>query len=99
MPEVRVKVDEEGRAVGLVQETNDISHQLIEEFMLLANEIVAHETKTRNVLSAYRVHDDPDPDKIMEFREFLLSHGIQAGDLRQRADMQKLLRRWKGAST
>ena len=96
MPEVRIKIDEEGRAVGLVQETNDISHQLIEEFMLLANEIVAHETKTRNVLSVYRVHDDPNPDKIMEFREFLLSHGIQAGDLSQRAEMQKLLKKIEG---
>lgn len=96
MPEVRVKVDEEGRAVGLVTETNDISHQLIEEFMLLANEIVAHETKTRNVASVYRVHDDPDPDKIMEFRELVLSHGIQAGDLSQRAEMQKLLKTIEG---
>lgn len=96
MPEVRVKVDEEGRAVGLVQETNDISHQLIEEFMLLANEIVARETKTRKVVSVYRVHEDPDPDKILEFREFILSHGIEAGDLSQRAEMQKLLKKIEG---
>ena len=40
MPEVRVVLDGEGRAVGLVREENDISHQLIEEFMLLANELV-----------------------------------------------------------
>jgi ribonuclease R len=96
MPEVRVKVDEAGRAVDLVQELNDISHQLIEEFMLLANEIVGRETKIRNVVSVYRVHDDPDPDKLMEFREFLLSHGIQAGDLSQRVEMQKLLKKIEG---
>jgi ribonuclease R len=69
---------------------------LIEEFMLLANEIVARETKTRNVLSVYRVHEDPDPDKILEFREFILSHGIEAGDLSQRAEMQKLLKKIEG---
>jgi ribonuclease R len=96
MPEVRIKIDETGRAVGLVQEVNDISHQLIEEFMLLANEIVGHETKVRKIPSVYRVHEDPDPDKLMEFREFLLSHGIQAGDLAQRAEMQKLLKKIEG---
>ena len=96
MPEVRVKVDANGRAVGLVQEVNDISHQLIEEFMLLANEIVGRETKLQKAVSVYRVHDDPDPDKLLDFREFLLSHGIQAGDLSQRAEMQKLLKKIEG---
>ncbi|MBV9876868.1 MAG: ribonuclease R [Verrucomicrobia bacterium] len=96
MPEVRVKVDANGRAVGLVQEVNDISHQLIEEFMLLANEIVGRETKLQRTLSVYRVHDDPDPDKLLDYREFLLSHGIQAGDLSQRAEMQKLLKKIQG---
>jgi ribonuclease R len=96
MPEVRVKVDANGRGVGLVQEPNDISHQLIEEFMLLANEIVGRETKLHKTVSVYRVHDDPDPDKLLEFREFLLAHGIQAGDLSQRAEMQKLLKKIAG---
>lgn len=96
MPEVRVKVDANGRAVGLVQEVNDISHQLIEEFMLLANEIVGRETKLHRTVSVYRVHDDPDPDKLLDYREFLLSHGIQAGDLSQRAEMQKLLEKIEG---
>ena len=96
MPEVRVKVDANGRGVGLVQELNDISHQLIEEFMLLANEIVGRETKLHKTVSVYRVHDDPDPNKLLEFREFLLSHGIHAGDLSQRAEMQKLLKKIEG---
>jgi ribonuclease R len=96
MPEVRVKVDANGRGVGLVRELNDISHQLIEEFMLLANEIVGRETKLHKTVSVYRVHDDPDPDKLLEFREFLLAHGIQAGDLSQRAEMQKLLKKIEG---
>jgi ribonuclease R len=96
MPEVRVKVDQDGRAIGLVKEINDISHQLIEEFMLLANEIVGRETKTRKVVSVYRVHDDPDPDKLMDFREFLNSHGVQVGDLSQRAELQKLLKKIEG---
>jgi ribonuclease R len=96
MPEVRVRVDANGRVVGLIQEVNDISHQLIEEFMLLANEIVGRETKLHRTVSVYRVHDDPDPDKLLDYREFLLSHGIQTGDLSQRAEMQKLLKKIEG---
>ena len=63
MPEVRVVLDGEGRAVGLVREENDISHQLIEEFMLLANELVARQTRERSVPSVYRIHEEPDRAK------------------------------------
>ncbi|MBV8815849.1 MAG: ribonuclease R [Verrucomicrobia bacterium] len=96
MPEVRVKVDQEGRAIGLIREENDISHQLIEEFMLLANEIVGRETKVRSIVSVYRIHEDPDPEKLMELRELLLSQGIEIGDLSNRAEMQKFLKKIAG---
>ena len=96
MPEVRVKVNGEGRAIDLVRESNDISHQLIEEFMLLANEIVGHETKIRKIVSVYRVHEDPDPEKLLELQELLQSHAIQVGDLTQRDELQKLLKRIEG---
>jgi ribonuclease R len=96
MPDLRVKVDRHGRAVGLVPESNDRSHQLIEEFMLLANQLVAHATKTRQVPSVYRVHEDPDPAKLDEFQEFVRAHGITPGDLSQRTEMQKLLKKIAG---
>ena len=91
-PEVRVRVDPSGKAIGLIKEENDISHQLIEEFMLLANEIVGRETKERSLPSVYRVHEDPDPDKLLEFQELARSHGLTPGDLSQRRAMQRFLK-------
>ena len=92
MPEVRVLLDKQGKAVGIVREENDISHQLIEEFMLLANEIVARETKRRMVPSVYRIHEKPDPEKLAEYREQARSYGIEIGDLTQRREMQRFLK-------
>jgi ribonuclease R len=92
MPEVRVKLDNKGKAIGLVREENDISHQLIEEFMLLANELVAKETKQRLIPSVYRVHEDPDPQRIAEYREQVRSYGIEVGDLSQRREMRRFLK-------
>jgi ribonuclease R len=91
-PEVRVRVDQSGKAIGLIKEENDISHQLIEEFMLLANEIVGRETKNRSLPSVYRVHEDPDPEKLLEFRELAHMHGLTPGDLSQKREMQRFLK-------
>jgi ribonuclease R len=90
-PEVRVRVDQSGKAIGLIKEENDISHQLIEEFMLLANEIVGRETKNRSLPSVYRVHEDPDPEKLLEFQELARSRGLTPGDLSQKREMQRFL--------
>jgi ribonuclease R len=92
MPEVRVRLNNEGKAVDLVREENDISHQLIEEFMLLANEVVAKETRVRLIPSVYRIHEDPDPQRIADYREQIQSYGIQVGDLSQRREMQRFLK-------
>jgi len=95
-PEIKVWLDENGKAVRLEKVENDISHQLIEELMLLANECVAREMKVRNQPTIYRVHEDPDADKLAEYRELILSHGVKVGDLTQRAELQKLLRSVRG---
>ena len=95
-PEVRVQIGANGLATGIVREENDISHQLIEEFMLLANEIVANETKIRPVPSVYRIHEEPDPLKLLEFREFVRGQGIEIGDLSHRREIQRLLKKIAG---
>jgi ribonuclease R len=97
-PEVKVWLDEKGRAVRLEKIENDISHQLIEECMLAANEAVARELKHRNVPSVYRIHEDPDPDKLSEFRETAAMYGFKAGDLTNRREVQRLLAAIKGAA-
>lgn len=95
-PEVKVRLDPQGRPVALEKIENDESHQLIEEFMLAANEAVARELKNRLVPTVYRVHENPDPDKLAEYRELILSHGFQAGDLTQRREIQRLLASFRG---
>lgn len=95
-PEIKVRVDQHGRAIALEKVEHDISHQLIEEFMLAANEAVAAEVKKRSAPAVYRIHEKPDPEKLAEFRETLTLAGYRAGDLTQRAEVQKFLNHIRG---
>lgn len=95
-PEVRVVVDEKGRAVGVKRSLYDESHQLIEEFMLAANEAVAYETKNAPAPSVYRIHEDPDPGKLEEFADLARSFGHRVGDVTHRPELQKLLSAVRG---
>jgi ribonuclease R len=90
-PEVKVRLDETGKPVRLERIENDESHQLIEEFMLAANEAVAGELKKRAIPTIYRVHENPDPEKLAEYRELVLSHNHRVGDLTHRAELQRFL--------
>src|SRR5438034_913125 len=95
-PEVKVWVDKQGRPVRLERVENDESHQLIEEFMLAANEAVARELKNRAIPTIYRVHENPDPEKLAEYREFVLSFDYKVGDLTHRVELQRLLAAFRG---
>jgi len=95
-PEVKVWVDGQGHPVRLERVENDESHQLIEEFMLAANEAVARELKKRAIPTVYRVHENPDPEKLAEYREFVLSFDYRAGDLTHRGELQRLLAAIRG---
>lgn len=95
-PEIKVRLDPEGKPVRLELIEYDISHQLIEEFMLVANEVVARETKNRLQPAIYRIHEDPDPDRLAEFRELAMSYGFNPGDLTKRTEVQKLLAQIEG---
>lgn len=92
MPETKIFVDKEGYADRLERIENDESHQLIEEFMLAANEAVAHLTRVHRLASLYRVHDDPDEEKLGELRQLLGTFEIQTGDLTRRPEVVKLLK-------
>jgi len=95
-PEVKVRVNDLGIPTHLEKTENDISHQLIEEFMLLANEVVALELKRRGRPGLYRIHENPDPDRLQEFRAQAKSMGFSCGDLTQRGEIQKLLNSVRG---
>ncbi len=95
-PEVKVRLDEKGKPLHLERIENDESHQLIEECMLAANEAVARELKKRATPTIYRVHENPDPEKLAEYREFVLSFNYKIGDLTHRAELQRLLASIRG---
>jgi ribonuclease R len=95
-PEVKVRLDAEGKPILLERIENDESHQLVEEFMLAANEAVARELKNRSVPTIYRVHENPDPDKLSEYRELVLSYNYKVGDVTNRAELQRLLASLRG---
>ena len=92
MPETKIFVDKDGYADRLEKIENDESHQLIEEFMLAANEAIARLTRTQKLPSLYRVHDDPDAERLAEFRQLLETFKINVGDLSHRAEITRLLK-------
>jgi ribonuclease R len=95
-PEVKVGLDQNGYPVKLERVENDESHQLIEEFMLAANETVAGDLKKRAIPTIYRVHENPDPQKLAEYRDFVVSFNYKVGDLTHRAEVQRLLTSIRG---
>src|SRR6266850_2627463 len=92
-PETKIRLDDRGRVLRIDRVENDVSHQLIEEYMLLANEAVATELMSRRQSAVYRVHEPPDDKRLQEYREEVLSHNVPCGNLSQRAEVQKLLQR------
>lgn len=80
--EVRFKLDEKGKPIGVMVKESKESHQLIEEFMLLANRTVAENIAKQTINKKplpfpYRVHDQPDEEKLAPFIVFAKKHGHQ----------------------
>jgi ribonuclease R len=96
MPEARVDVGPDGHVTGATYSKHDESHQLIEEFMLTANEAVAQELKDRDLAFLRRVHENPDPIKLHAFAEFVRSLGLQVEDETSRFELQRIVREIQG---
>jgi ribonuclease R len=78
--EVRFKLDPKGKPIGIVVKESKESHQLVEEFMLLANRAVAEyvgkiKVNKKPIPFPYRVHDTPDKEKLAPFMEFAKKYG------------------------
>jgi ribonuclease R len=91
MPEAELEYDEQGRLSGAHFRKNDVSHQIIEEFMLAANEAVAEHFAGLDVPFLRRIHPDPDPLKLEQFAGFARSLGYKMTTDTDRFALQRIL--------
>lgn len=100
LPEPEVIIDiTTGKMTGVVKSERNLAHRMIEEFMLLANEIVAAHIYKSGVPGMYRIHEPPVPEKIMDFAAIAASMGYRLPPDAEKIkpkDLQKLLARVEG---
>ena len=96
IPEMEAVLDREGELESVVSRPYDESHQMIEECMVAANEAVAKELWTRGVRILARLHEPPDPEKLLMLRAELKSIGLKPGNLENQKVMAQFLASVKG---
>ncbi len=97
LPEPELILDESGRPVEIVKSERLLSHRLIEEFMIAANETIATFMYNSGYPSIYRVHDPPNPEKVRDFIRFLRLIGIDIDGRKVTPKLfQKIIRKIEG---
>lgn len=81
VPEAEIILERDGEMSGIVTRPYDESHQMIEECMVAANEAVAKELWTRGIKILARLHEPPDPEKILMLRSELRGLGVKMGNI------------------
>ena len=79
LPEPLIEFDELGAMTGVTRAPRNIANRIIEEFMLAANESVAGHLEQAGIASVYRIHEMPDPKRVMEFEEIATHFGVSLG--------------------
>src|SRR5215471_4534093 len=79
LPEPLIEFDEWGAMTGVTRAPRNIAHRIIEEFMLAANEAVAEHLENAKIEAIYRIHEKPDPKRVMEFEEVATHFGVSLG--------------------
>jgi len=79
LPEPVIEFDEFGLMKSIARSERNIAHRLIEEFMLSANECVAHDLESRRVASLYRIHEKPDAKRVYDFDVIAATFGYSLG--------------------
>ena len=77
LPEPLLTYDESGLVSGITKSVRLFSHRIVEEFMILANEVVAGHLEENDIPGIYRVHEEPDPMKVEEFSEIVKGFGLK----------------------
>jgi ribonuclease R len=97
--ESKIILDEQGKVSDIKLYARGVSERMIEEFMLICNETIAQHVFWRNIPFMYRIHEDPDVEKILEFNEFIHNFGYHlkgiGGRIHPKA-LQQLLDKIRG---
>ena len=99
VPVARFRRDDAGRVEAIVADERTTAHRIIEEFMLLANETVAHHLLREEMPGLFRVHERPDPAKVEAFEDFVTSLGYSLAAPREGASpghFRRLIERVRG---
>jgi ribonuclease R len=79
LPEPVIEFDELGLMKSITRSERKIANRLIEEFMLSANEVVAHDLESRRIASLYRIHEKPDAKRVYDFEMIAATFGYSLG--------------------
>jgi len=99
LPEPQIILDLQGATTDIVRAERNLAHRIIEEFMLAANEAVASFLEGIPVPSLYRVHENPDPEKLKDLAEFVFSFGYELKVVEEKVnplELQKLVLQVEG---
>lgn len=91
LPEIKINLDKHGRVCGAHRVENTESHQMIEEFMLAANEAVAVKLQDMKLNFLRRVHESPEARKLKTLTEFVRELGIEVDSLENRFEIKRVL--------
>ncbi|MGI5869925.1 MAG: ribonuclease R family protein [Kiritimatiellia bacterium] len=97
-PEMQVELDDHGMMVGIHPAVHTVSHELVEEAMIAANEAVAAELAGRRIPYISRFHDAPDPEKIEILSAAVAALGLEPGDLMHTGNLMRLLKAVRGTA-
>ena len=99
LPECKFEMDAEGHVIDVHLYERNVAHMMIESFMLIANEVVAEAMCKREIPFVFRVHEQPDADKMNEFFNFIYGFKLKLNttpDKVKPKDLQNLLNKIKG---
>lgn len=98
IPECKITLDENDKVVDISEREITIANRIIEQFMILANECIAEFFSSKNIPFIYRIHEEPDEDKIQKLKIFLnnINCVVNLPEKVKPADMQKVIKEYMG---
>jgi ribonuclease R len=96
LPEAKIVLAEDGSVAEIVRRPRNDAHRLIEELMLAANEAVARFFDARGLPTVYRIHDQPDQEKLDAFAQLARLHGFDLPENPSPGDLNELLEKLQG---